>query len=79
MFFVEKVSDDLFLLTVFVLYQVLERTGEMPGQKAKGFTTVGKAKMATKQYNSPLAMYSEDIITEIMTQVNTNVVFLTAG
>ena len=51
----------------------------MPGQKAKGFTTVGKAKMATKQYNSPLAMYSEDIITEIMTQVNTNVVFLTAG
>jgi len=25
--------------------------------------------MATKQYNSPLAMYSEDIIDEIMTQV----------
>merc|ERR1712180_416185 len=48
--------------------QVLEKTGEMPGQKAKGFTTVGKAKMATKQYNSPLAMYSEDIIEEIMTQ-----------
>ena len=41
----------------------------MPGQKNKGFTTVGKAKMATKQYNSPLAMYSEDIIDEIMTQV----------
>ena len=50
--------------------KVLERTGEMPGQKNKGFTTVGKAKMATKQYNSPLAMYSEDIIDEIMTQVN---------
>jgi hypothetical protein len=48
---------------------VLERTGEMPGQKAKGFTTVGKPKMATKQYNSPMAMYSEDIIEEIMTQV----------
>jgi hypothetical protein len=41
----------------------------MPGQKAKGFTTVGKPKMATKQYNSPMAMYSEEIIEEIMTQV----------
>ena len=49
---------------------MLERTGEMPGQKAKGFTTVGKPKMATKQYNSPMAMYSEDIIEEIMTQVS---------
>jgi len=48
--------------------QVLEKTGEMPGQKNKGFTTVGKAKMATKQYNSPMAMYSDDIIEEIMTQ-----------
>jgi hypothetical protein len=26
----------------------------MPGQKAKGFTTVGKLKMATKQYNDAL-------------------------
>ena len=25
--------------------------------------------MATKQYNSPMAMYSDDIIEEIMTQV----------
>merc|ERR1719167_476123 len=48
--------------------EVLERTGRLPGQKEQGFTTVGKAKMATKQYNSPLAMYSEDIIEEIMTQ-----------
>ena len=26
--------------------------------------------MASKQYNSPMAMYSEDIIEEIMTQVH---------
>ena len=51
------------------LPQVLERTGRLPGQKEQGFTTVGKAKMASKQYNSPMAMYSEDIIEEIMTQV----------
>jgi len=48
--------------------EVLERTGRLPGQKEQGFTTVGKAKMASKQYNSPMAMYSEDIIEEIMTQ-----------
>ena len=48
---------------------MLERTGRLPGQKEQGFTTVGKAKMASKQYNSPMAMYSEDIIEEIMTQV----------
>ena len=53
----------------FVFPQVLERTGRLPGQKEQGFTTVGKAKMASKQYNSPMAMYSEDIIEEIMTQV----------
>ena len=47
---------------------MLERTGRLPGQKEQGFTTVGKAKMASKQYNSPMAMYSEDIIEEIMTQ-----------
>ena len=27
--------------------------------------------MSTKQYNSPLGMYSEDLIEEIMTQVDT--------
>ena len=54
---------------MFVFLQVLERTGRLPGQKEQGFTTVGKAKMASKQYNSPMAMYSEDIIEEIMTQV----------
>ena len=48
--------------------QVLEKTGRLPGQKDQGFTTVGKAKMASKQYNSPMKMYSEDIIEEIMTQ-----------
>ena len=54
---------------VYPFSQVLERTGRLPGQKEQGFTTVGKAKMASKQYNSPMAMYSEDIIEEIMTQV----------
>jgi len=33
-----------------------------------GFTTVGKPKMAQKQYNSPMSMYSEDMIEEIMRQ-----------
>jgi len=47
---------------------VLEKTGRLPGQKDQGFTTVGKAKMASKQYNSPMKMYSEDIIEEIMSQ-----------
>ena len=49
-------------------FQVLEKTGRLPGQKDQGFTTVGKPKMASKQYNSPMKMYSEDIIEEIMTQ-----------
>ena len=31
-----------------------------------GFTTVGKPKMGTKQYNSPLEMYSEEALEEIM-------------
>ena len=31
-----------------------------------GFTTVGKPKMAQKQFNSPLEMYSEDALEEIM-------------
>ena len=30
-----------------------------------GFTTVGKPKMAQKQYNSPLDMYSEEVLDEI--------------
>merc|ERR1719189_32385 len=47
---------------------VLEKTGRLPGQKDHGFTTVGKPKMASKQYNSPMKMYSDDIIEEIMTQ-----------
>jgi len=48
--------------------QVLERTGQLPGQGGRGFTTVGKAKMACKQYNSPLGMYSEEVVDEIMQQ-----------
>ena len=35
-------------------------------RNAQGFTTVGKPKMAQKQYNSPLEMYSEDALEEIM-------------
>jgi len=31
-----------------------------------GFTTIGKPKIAQKQYNSPLEMYSEDALDEIM-------------
>jgi hypothetical protein len=34
--------------------------------QATGFTTVGKPKMAQKQYNSPMQMYSEEAIDEIM-------------
>jgi len=30
-----------------------------------GFTTVGKPKMAQKQYNSPMDMYSEEVLDEI--------------
>lgn len=37
-------------------------------RNAQGFTTVGKPKMAQKQYNSPMTMYSEDMIEEIMRQ-----------
>ena len=51
-----------------IILQILEKTGRLPGQKDQGFTTVGKPKMASKQYNSPMKMYSEDIIEEIMTQ-----------
>ena len=35
-------------------------------RNAQGFTTVGKPKMAQKQYNSPLGMYSEEALEEIM-------------
>ena len=53
---------------IYPSFQILEKTGRLPGQKDQGFTTVGKPKMASKQYNSPMKMYSEDIIEEIMTQ-----------
>ena len=46
----------------------LEETGELPGQQGKGFTTVGKPKMATKQYNSPIEIYGEEALEEIMEQ-----------
>eukprot|EP00095_Tigriopus_kingsejongensis_P010683 maker-scaffold261_size233860-snap-gene-1.24 protein:Tk10683 transcript:maker-scaffold261_size233860-snap-gene-1.24-mRNA-1 annotation:"pdz and lim domain protein 3" len=46
----------------------LEETGELPGQQNKGFTTVGKPKMTTKQYMSPLEMYGEEALEEILDQ-----------
>lgn len=35
-------------------------------RNSNGFTTVGKPKMGSKQYNSPLEMYSEEALEEIM-------------
>jgi len=61
-------KEELETTTKSYSQMVLEKTGRLPGQKDQGFTTVGKAKMASKQYNSPMKMYSEDIIEEIMTQ-----------
>jgi len=61
-------KEELETATKSYSQMVLEKTGRLPGQKDQGFTTVGKAKMASKQYNSPMKMYSEDIIEEIMTQ-----------
>lgn len=48
--------------------RVLEESGALPGQKNKGFTTVGKPKMTTKQFNSPLEIYGEEALDEIMEQ-----------
>ena len=63
-----NVRPELQIYKMAKYFQVLEKTGRLPGQKDQGFTTVGKPKMASKQYNSPMKMYSEDIIEEIMTQ-----------
>lgn len=41
-------------------------------RNAAGFTTVGKPKMTTKQYNSPLEMYSEEALDEIMREGTLN-------
>ena len=35
---------------------------------ATKFTTVGKPKMAQKQFNSPMAMYSDEALDEIMAE-----------
>lgn len=40
--------------------------------RSKGFTTCGKPRMAQKQYNSPLEMYSEEAIEEIMKEGTLN-------
>ena len=42
---------------------------------ATKFTTVGKPKMAQKQYNSPMTMYSEDALEEIMSEGTLGLVF----
>lgn len=39
---------------------------------SNGFTTVGKPKMVTKQYNSPLEMYSDEALDEIMKEGTLN-------
>lgn len=41
-------------------------------KNSNGFTTVGKPKMMTKQYNSPLEMYSEEALEEIMKEGTLN-------
>lgn len=41
-------------------------------RNAKGFTTVGKPKMASKQYNSPMEMYGEEALDEIMKEGTLN-------
>ena len=46
--------------------QALEE-GKGSKRLTSGFTTVGKPKIAQKQYNSPLEMYSEEVLEEIMT------------
>ena len=46
--------------------QALEQGKGVRGQNV--FTTVGKPKMAQKQFNSPMAMYSEEALEEIMTE-----------
>merc|ERR1711997_234654 len=44
--------------------QSLEKGQGVKGQNA--FTTVGKPKMAQKQFNSPMQMYSDEALEEIM-------------
>ena len=46
--------------------QAIEKGKGVRGQTV--FTTVGKPKMAQKQYNSPMEMYSEDALEEIRTE-----------
>jgi len=46
--------------------QALEQGKGVRGQNV--FTTVGKPKMAQKQFNSPMAMYSEEALEEIITE-----------
>lgn len=41
-------------------------------KNSNGFTTVGKPKMCSKQYNSPLEIYSEEALEEIMKEGTLN-------
>ena len=49
-----SLKDPNYFLTFFLFLQ--------------GFTTVGKPKMTTKQYNSPLEIYGDEALEEIMEQ-----------
>ena len=55
--------------------QALEE-GKGSKRLTSGFTTVGKPKIAQKQYNSPLEMYSEEVLEEIMTSGTVGYVFV---
>ena len=48
------------------MIEALEQGKGVRGQNV--FTTVGKPKMAQKQFNSPMSMYSEDALDEIMAE-----------
>lgn len=41
-------------------------------RNSTGFTTVGKPRIATKQYNSPMDMYSEEALEEMMNEGTIN-------
>ena len=57
--------------------QAIEQGKGVRGQNV--FTTVGKPKMAQKQYNSPMEMYSEDALEEIMTEGTLGLVIYICG
>ena len=54
----------LLILDHLVLFNIKENFSNVFFKSR--FTTVGKPGMACKQYNSPMEMYSEDALEEIM-------------